>query len=108
MATFREDAEQWVEEQKNFWVEEYRKGQGPVHPKHNHFVQIIHEDGTTLFFDHAWACCYEGEYLVVFTEHNGEHIFSTGDLLGYAQWENRIDVPAVSRDDVIQREDDDG
>jgi hypothetical protein len=47
-------------------------------------VDVWHQDGTTYHFACAFAELYryaEQEYLAVYTEHNGYHLFSVDDLL---------------------------
>ena len=51
----------------------------------NHAVLIRHEDGTTMFFENAYAVL-EGEVLMVFTEHNDNHVYHTDDLSDTMGW----------------------
>lgn len=47
-------------------------------------VVVRHDDQSELKFTHAFCSLwhYQGEdYLMVFTEHNGHHLFSVGDLV---------------------------
>jgi len=63
-------------------------------------VQIVHEDGTTYFFNHALMRKLR-EFIVVFTEHQGNLIFAEQDLLGYRQF-RRIndDMKEISWEDA--------
>lgn len=45
-------------------------------------VQIMHEDGTTLFYRNAFMVTYEG-CVIVFSEHNGTYVNAIDDLLYY-------------------------
>lgn len=49
-------------------------------------VRVVHEDGATFWFPYAFAIIKredEREYLVVFTEHTGFHVFAMDDLQDY-------------------------
>lgn len=48
-------------------------------------VHIIHEDGTSLFFRHAYMV-RRGNWLLVFTEHQNAHYFAINDLKEYKQF----------------------
>jgi len=79
--------------------------------KFNRAVQIIHEEGTTYFFHSAFLMTWkdpatqhdpknaaerQGEWLIVFTEHQGFHVFSYDELLGYAEFERlHGKIPAI-------------
>lgn len=58
----------------------------------NQVVEVNHGDGTRYVFHCAFAKlveCNDQEWLMVFTEHNGFHVFSVGDLTeenNYAQY----------------------
>jgi hypothetical protein len=58
-----------------------------------HCVMILHEEGTTLFFRNAYLVRYHdpqhgdwgasehpGEWIMVFTEHHGFHVYPVDDL----------------------------
>lgn len=62
-------------------------------------VRIHHEDGTDYFFDNAFAmiyfdkehgdggaCLRPGEYLFVFAEHHGIHVFSLDEISRFHQY----------------------
>ena len=51
----------------------------------NTAVLVRHEDGSTMFFENAYAVM-EGEILMVFTEHNDYHVYHTGDLSDTMGW----------------------
>jgi hypothetical protein len=61
--------------------------------KPNGIVRVNHGDGTRYEFHCAFAklvTCNEQEWLMVFSEHNGFHVFSVGDLNednGFGQFE---------------------
>lgn len=61
----------------------------PANPKglsrFNFCVSVRHEDGSTMFFENAYAVMYD-KYLLVFTEHNGDHIFHQDDLSDTMGW----------------------
>ena len=45
-------------------------------------VRIEHEDGSIIFFTHAFALSHE-EWYFVFTEHNGYHLYHKEDVILY-------------------------
>lgn len=62
-------------------------------PRLQHCVLILHEEGTTLFFRNAFFKRYHdgehgnwgdsehpGEWIMVFTEHHGFHVYPVDDL----------------------------
>ena len=54
-----------------------------------HSVQILHEEGTTYFFHNAFMMNYvekKANYIVVFTEHQGFHVFAEDELSGYGEF----------------------
>jgi hypothetical protein len=69
-------------------------------PRLRHCVQIEHDDGTRLFFDNAfimryydknhgdWGTCnHPGEWIFVFTEHHGFHVYPIDELFRYRQYQ---------------------
>jgi hypothetical protein len=58
-------------------------------------VSVRHEDGSTFLFRYAFAvrAGYEEEFLVVFTEHVGTHVFHVSDLEDFTEME----LPAKPR-----------
>jgi len=52
----------------------------------NNYVQIIHEDGSAMFFHYAFLESW-GDWLMCFTEHNGLHVFPKCDLERWAEFE---------------------
>lgn len=48
-------------------------------PRLRRGVQVIHEEGTTLFFMYAFALRI-GEYIAVFTEHHGYMVYHDDDV----------------------------
>jgi len=70
-------------------------------PRLNFCVRIIHEEGTIYFFERAFLMQWkdpsvtpdpqnagerQGEWLLVFTEHHGFHVFAFDDLMCYDQF----------------------
>lgn len=49
-------------------------------PRFNNSVDIVHEDGSHLHFNFAFALSAD-PWFVVFTEHNGRHLFNKGDVV---------------------------
>lgn len=63
-------------------------------------VQIIHEEGTTLFFENAFLMKKTVKYdkgetvwIIIFTEHHGFHIYHKDDLYSYFEYERRFQEP---------------
>lgn len=55
----------------------------------NRSVKILHQDGTFAFYAHAFLMkktLDKRAWIVVFTEHNGFHIFTADDLQSYRQY----------------------
>lgn len=82
-------------------AEDYGKKLLATDLRFGHVVRIIHEEGTTLFFAHAFlmkwkdpevtagswgASEHPGEWLLVFTEHHGEHVYPLDDLYSYHEY----------------------
>ena len=68
--------------------------------KHRSAVAVRHDDGTDYWFKNAFAIIYydkdhgdegmtmyPGEWLMVFTEHHGIHVFHFDELENWAAWE---------------------
>ena len=47
-------------------------------------VQIIHEEGTVLFYNYAFVMKFY-DWFVVFTEHHGHHVYHESDLYRITQ-----------------------
>jgi hypothetical protein len=70
-------------------------------PRFGHCVMILHEEGTTLFYRNAYIVKYydpentdsknlsdcesPGEWIMVFTEHHGFHVYPKDDLRGFQE-----------------------
>lgn len=74
-------------------AEEINKTLRADDPRLQHYVLILHEEGTTLFFRNAYLVRYHdpqhgnwgdsehpGEWIMVFTEHHGFHVYPVDDL----------------------------
>ena len=72
-------------------------------------VMIIHEEGTILTFRNAfllkyhdknhrdWGDCENpGDWIFIFTEHHGVHVYPIDDLVDYAQLE-RMDIQEIKK-----------
>jgi hypothetical protein len=46
-------------------------------------VELIHEDGTVMVFQNAFARLVDKHYIAVFSEHNGYHVQAVDDLHTY-------------------------
>jgi hypothetical protein len=55
-------------------------------------VSLIHEDGSTLYFDSAFLMCVDKVWLAVFTEHHGTHVYHIDDLVSFDQLQS---VPKI-------------
>lgn len=56
---------------------------------HRRSVLITHQDGSTLFFRFAFMMRH-GNWLLVFSEHQGSHVFSINDLAQFQQFETML------------------
>ncbi len=59
-------------------------------------VLVLHEEGTTLFFRHAFYIKYY-DWVLVFTEHHGYHVHHESDLNGIYIF-NKVDPPIWSKE----------
>ncbi len=50
------------------------------HPGFGGNVFIRHDDGTTYYFRYAFVQEMEGEWLAVYTEHHGFHVFHKDEV----------------------------
>lgn len=62
-------------------------------------VLVRHEDGSTMFFEDAYSILFE-QYLLVYTEHTGNHIFHVDDLCDTMGWcmYARNEIPHLSKE----------
>ena len=69
-------------------------------PRLRNSVKIVHEEGTILSFENAFlvlyydplhnnwgACEHPGEWLMVFTEHHGIHVYPIDDLYSFNEFQ---------------------
>jgi hypothetical protein len=56
----------------------------------SNLVFIIHEEGTTLTFRNAFIKEFK-DYLMIFTEHHGTHVYHRGDLSHWGQYIQKED-----------------
>jgi hypothetical protein len=61
---------------------------------HRSSVLIVHEDGSSMFFRFAFMVRH-GNWLLVFTEHQGSHSFAINDLESYFTLETNNDPMQV-------------
>lgn len=59
-----------------------------------HAVEVVHEDGSRLLFQSAFAI-HEDEYFFVFTEHQGSHFYHQDDATIYTY--TRVPMKAGNR-----------
>lgn len=68
-------------------------------------VLLQHEDGTVLFYNYAFlmryydpehgnwgACSTPGQWILVFTEHHGFHVYPVDDLTAYRQMGKSVQI----------------
>ena len=60
-------------------------------------VVLRHEDGAYLHLPSAFLMRVEGEWIAVFTEHHGVHVYHAGDLHSYSEYDLRHDDPEEMR-----------
>lgn len=87
-------------------VRQYGIGNIPPNPKglsrFNYAVLIRHDDGSTMFFENAYAVL-ENDVLIVFTEHNDNHVYHVDDLaddFGYCMYE-KFNIPEYQEKEFI-------
>lgn len=83
----------------------YDKGLDAYDFTSEQMVEVRHQDGTHLYFHCAMAKVFENDWVAVFTEHNGTHLFSRGDIEYVRVWGNKQFI--CSTDDEIVEDDDD-
>ena len=54
-------------------------------PRFRRLVMLTHEDGSVLYFRYAFILIVDSEWVAVFTEHHGPHVYHQEDLQGYHQ-----------------------
>jgi hypothetical protein len=57
---------------------------------HYNIVQIIHEEGTVLHYKSAFTKEWK-DYIFVFTEHHGTHVYHKSDLIGYGTYAKNLE-----------------
>jgi len=60
----------------------------------NYAVMVRHEDGTTLFFENAYAVLFRKKILMVFPEHSDSQVFHTEDLTNWNMYKG-VGIPNV-------------
>ncbi len=60
----------------------------------NNAVRITTDDGGSIFFNHAFLMSV-GEWLVVFTEHNGYHCYKMNGLIEYGQYKKVMGIGEI-------------
>jgi hypothetical protein len=55
----------------------------------NHWVHIIHHDGSTFLFNRAFIL-NTSDWIIVFTEHFKYHIFEPTDLVSKSQFDENM------------------
>jgi hypothetical protein len=75
-------------------VDEMDKSVRSDDPRMRRCVMIIHEDGSSMFFRNAYMQRH-GNWLLVFTEHQGSHYFCINDLSDYMQLERLDEKPEL-------------
>jgi len=88
----------WAISWEDKWADHYHRTGKAGHPGFNGLVTVVDESGSTFTYFDAFAVkhCPRGwddDFVVVFTEHHGFHIFAEDDLLHYSQWEDRVRIP---------------
>ena len=70
-------------------AKEYDKNLLCTYSRLRHSVRIIHEDGSILFFEDAFLMKHndsEGEWIIIFTEHHGFHVYHGTELYNYTEF----------------------
>jgi hypothetical protein len=82
-------------------AEGYDKALLATDPRFSHVVRVVHEEGTSLFYvnaflmkwkdpevvEGAWGACETpGQWLFIFTEHHGFHVYPLDDLHSYREY----------------------
>lgn len=63
-------------------------------------VQVVHEEGTVLFFNCAFAL-KEGVWYYIFTEHHGFHVYHEEDVL-VRQFGEQLAIEFVKEEDLTR------
>jgi hypothetical protein len=67
------------------FVRAYDKKLLATDPRFRKSVALIHEEGTTLFFNYAFLMKKE-DWIIAFTEHHKYHIYHKDDLIWYGEF----------------------
>ena len=92
-------------------AKKYDENLKAIDARFNFCVRIIHEEGTTYWFENAFLVTWkdpqtvhdpenadehQGEWLFVFTEHQGFHVFAPDDLYASGQYtESHLTPPII-------------
>lgn len=94
-------------------AKKYDENLKAIDPRFNSCVRIIHDEGTTYWFERAFLMTWkdskitydpnnadehQGEWLFVFTEHQGLHVFTTDDLYASGQYTKCHMIPPIISD----------
>lgn len=67
----------------------------------NGSVQVMHEEGTCLWYQNATARRYKDEegygWVIVFPEHHQPHVFDEDDLDGIIMMTQRVEIPYLKQ-----------
>lgn len=56
-------------------------------PRFRRSVLLLHKEGTTLFFQRAFRMTAGDQYLVIFTEHHGFHVYHCDEVTKLFQFQ---------------------
>jgi len=75
-------------------AEEYDKKLLATDPRFRRAVTIQHEDGSILYFNHAFLARID-DWVACFTEHHGVHVYHSDDLYSYEEHTRRHEAIEV-------------
>lgn len=76
-----------IKELRKF-AKEYDENLLATDERFNHWVHIVHHDGSTFLFNGAFILNVAGyDNFIVFTEHFGYHIFCNDDVVSKTQFD---------------------
>lgn len=81
LADFIRNVQHELEDMEARLVKQAKRSKKPVFNPSN-AVEVVHEDGSRLFFQSAFMI-YKDHYFFVFTEHHGSHYYHEDDVNVY-------------------------
>ena len=70
-------------------------------PRLSGSVLVMHQDGSLMLFDRAFALLYKKDWAIILTEHHGSHYYSLEDLTHLRALGSRLHIGNVEEPKVV-------